>query len=194
MHCSPTLFAYQNHTLARAFLFNRTLLQVTAGDFSAAGPPLCSGECCGIPPVFSTEPTVSAYPLGNRCPVEITNTRALSRENLWRKKEGSGRKHGKPTDCQVGQTFMKGSCIGKPDCRAVLRKSWWSQWAPRLHEKSPHQTERPQLSRPHHVVKSWEPPWEMHLPVKSEATRGRRSPVLAVWSLRRHCGVRMGHV
>ena len=62
----------------------------------------------------------------------------------------------------------------------VLRKSWWSQWAPRLHVKSPHQTERPQLSRPHHVVKSWELPWEMHLPVKSEATGGRRSPVLAV--------------
>ena len=81
-----------------------------------------------VPPAFSAEPTVSAYPLGSMCPVEITNTRALLRENLWRKKEGSGRKQGGPTDCHVGRTFVRGSCIGKSDCRAVVRKSWWGQW------------------------------------------------------------------
>ena len=62
------------------------------------------------------------------CPVEITNTRALLRENLWRKKEGSGRKQGEPTDRHIGGTFVRGSCIGKSDCRAVLSKSWWGQW------------------------------------------------------------------
>ena len=193
MHYSPIPFTCQNHTLARVFPFNRTLPQVTAGDFSAAGPPSCARECCGIPPAFSAEPTVSACPLGSRCPVETANTRALSRVNLWRIIEGSGRKQGEPTDCQVGQTFVKGSCIGK------LAELCWENLggvngAPRLHKKSPHQTERPQLSSPHHVVRGWEPPWEMHLPVKSEATGGHRPPVLAVWSLRCHHGVRMGHV
>ena len=32
MHCSPTLFAYQNHTLARAFLFNRTEKETVLGS------------------------------------------------------------------------------------------------------------------------------------------------------------------
>ena len=122
--CSPMPLACLDHTLASAFPFNRTLPRSTLVNSQQLGHRRVPER---VPPAFSAEPTVSAYPLGSMCPVEITNTRALLRENLWRKKEGSGRKQGEPTDRHVGRTFVRRSCIGKSDCRAVLSKSWWGQ-------------------------------------------------------------------
>lgn len=86
-----------------------------------------------LSPAFSAIPTMSDFPLGSRCSVEIRSSRNLSGKTPGKRKrkrtqEKEGRAY-RPPWYDICERRLEGRAS---DCMSVLEKSWTGQWGSQM--------------------------------------------------------------